>query len=61
MGQRAALIVFVLGYMLTDTEHDGRTTMLLSLLVAAIVLVIAVVKQRVAGRRAAARDEIPAG
>ncbi|MFI6933140.1 amino acid permease [Streptomyces sp. NPDC050287] len=43
----AALIVFVLGYMLTDTEHDGRTTVLLSLLVAAIVLVIAVVKERV--------------
>jgi len=24
----AALIVFVLGYMLTDTEHDGRETVL---------------------------------
>lgn len=47
--------------MLTDTERDGRTTMLLSLLVAAIVLVIAFVKQRVAGRRAQDRDEIPAG
>jgi GABA permease len=47
------LIVFVLGYMLTDTEHDGRETVLLSLLVAAIVLVIAFVKQRAgAGRRA---------
>ncbi|MET8248445.1 amino acid permease [Streptomyces sp. NPDC005202] len=46
----AALIVFVLGYMLTDTEHDGRETMLLSLLVAAIVLVIAVVKQKLGGR-----------
>lgn len=42
----AALIVFVLGYMLTDTEHDGRETVLLSLLVAAVVLVIAVIRQR---------------
>ncbi|MET7319351.1 amino acid permease [Streptomyces sp. NPDC005549] len=42
----AALIVFVLGYMLTDTEHDGRTTVLLSLLVAALVLVVAFVRQR---------------
>jgi GABA permease len=47
----AAVIVFVLGYMLTDTEHDGRTTVLLTLLVAAIVVVIAVVKQRVVARR----------
>jgi GABA permease len=47
----AALIVFVLGYMLTDTEHDGRETVLLSLLVAAIVLVVAVVKQKVGGDR----------
>ncbi|MGW1026264.1 amino acid permease [Streptomyces sp. NPDC002577] len=42
-----ALIVFVLGYMLTDTEHDGRETVLLSLLVAAVVLAIAVVRQKV--------------
>ncbi|NEA61266.1 amino acid permease [Streptomyces sp. SID12488] len=42
----AALIVFVLGYMLTDTEHDGRETVLLSLLVAAVVLAIAVVRQK---------------
>ncbi|MEU6352842.1 amino acid permease [Streptomyces sp. NPDC047072] len=49
----AALIVFVLGYMLTDTEHDGRTTVLLSLLVAAGVLVVAVVKERVGGGRSA--------
>lgn len=42
----AALIVFVLGYMLTDTEHDGRKTVLLSLLVAAVVLVVAVVRQK---------------
>jgi GABA permease len=42
----AALIVFVLGYMLTDTEHDGRETVLLSLLVAAAVLIVAVVRER---------------
>ncbi|MFJ6723541.1 MULTISPECIES: amino acid permease [unclassified Streptomyces] len=42
----AGLIVFVLGYMLTDTEHDGRKTVLLSLLVAAVVLVVAFVRQR---------------
>lgn len=42
----AALIVFILGYMLTDTEHDGRETVLLSLLVAAVVVAIAVVRQR---------------
>jgi GABA permease len=54
----AALIVFVLGYMLTDTEHDGRETVLLSLLVAAIVLVIAVVKEKLAAR---ARDGVSAG
>ncbi|MFE5256252.1 amino acid permease [Streptomyces coelicoflavus] len=50
----AAVIVFVLGYMLTDTEHDGRSTVLLSLLVAALVLVVAFVKQRVTARKAAA-------
>ncbi|GAA3071720.1 amino acid permease [Streptomyces glomeratus] len=49
----AALIVFVLGYMLTDTEHDGRETVLLSLLVAAVVLVIAVVKEKLGGGRTA--------
>jgi GABA permease len=49
----AALIVFVLGYMLTDTEHDGRETVLLSLLVAAVVLVIAVVRQALGGGKAA--------
>ena len=53
----AALIVFVLGYMLTDTEHDGRQTVLLSLLVAALVLVVAFVKEKVgAGRGGAAAD-----
>ncbi|MFF3907090.1 amino acid permease [Streptomyces sp. NPDC001848] len=56
----AALIVLVLGYMLTDTEHDGRETVLLSLLVAAVVLVIAVVKERIAGNRTAAPTEAPA-
>ncbi|MGI5140013.1 MULTISPECIES: amino acid permease [unclassified Streptomyces] len=49
----AAVIVFVLGYMLTDTEHDGRETVLLSLLVAAVVLVIAVVRQALGGSKAA--------
>lgn len=64
----AALIVFVLGYMLTDTEGEssGRTTVLLSLLVAAVVVVVAVVRQRAAGRRRAATaapgtDKVPAG
>lgn len=42
----AAVIVFVLGYMLTDTEHNGRETVLLSLLVAAVVVAIAVVRQK---------------
>ncbi|MER5714744.1 amino acid permease [Streptomyces sp. NPDC002132] len=54
----AALIVFVLGYMLTDTEHDGRETVLLSLLVAAVVIAIAFVKEKVKGKTAAA--EVPA-
>ncbi|MFC9058624.1 amino acid permease, partial [Streptomyces sp. NPDC057074] len=47
----AAVIVFVLGYMLTDTENNGRTTVLLSLLVAALVIVVALVKQRITGRK----------
>ncbi|MGP4049644.1 amino acid permease [Streptomyces sp. 2A115] len=50
-----ALIVFVLGYMLTDTEHDGRETVLLSLLVAAIVVGIALVMEKM--RRGKARGE----
>ncbi|WBO66354.1 amino acid permease [Streptomyces camelliae] len=53
----AAFIVFVLGYMLTDTEgaSSGRTTVLLSVGVAAVVVVIALVKQKVeAGRGAGA-------
>ncbi|MBH5134663.1 amino acid permease [Streptomyces sp. NPDC048405] len=49
-----AVIVFVLGYMLTDTEHDGRSTVLLTLLVAAVVLAVAFVKQRITARRAVA-------
>jgi GABA permease len=55
----AALIVFVLGYMLTDTKgaSSGRTTVLLSLGVAAVVLVVAVVKQTVESRRAQAVAE----
>lgn len=56
----AALIVGVLVYMLFDTEHDGRQTVLLSLLVAAIVLVIAVVRQRLAAARPAPAAESPA-
>ncbi|GGX50823.1 amino acid permease [Streptomyces minutiscleroticus] len=58
------LIVFVLGYMLTDTEHDGRTTVLLSLLVAAVVVGLALVLEAVRRRRggpvAGAADD-PAG
>jgi len=57
----AALIVFVLGYMLTDTEHDGRETVLLSLLVAAVVLAIAVIRQKTGrGTAVAAGGPAPA-
>jgi GABA permease len=51
----AAMIVFVLGYMLTDTKgpSSGRNTVLLSLAVAAIVIAIAFVKQKVTAGRAA--------
>ncbi|XUL88128.1 amino acid permease [Streptomyces galilaeus] len=54
-----ALIVFVLGYMLTDTkgESSGRTTVLLSLLVALAVVAVAVVKERVRGGQAVAATE----
>jgi GABA permease len=58
----AALIVFILGYMLTDTEHDGRETVLLSILVAGIVLTIAAIRQKLGGRspgRAAGRKRGP--
>lgn len=49
-----ALIVFVLGYMLTDTEGEssGRTTVLLSLLVALAVVAVSVIKERVRGGQA---------
>ncbi|MFD7991795.1 amino acid permease [Streptomyces mexicanus] len=57
----AALIVFVLGYMLTDTEHDGRETVLLSLLVAAVVLVIAAIKQKLGGSHRTASAAQAAG
>ncbi|OIK24220.1 amino acid permease [Streptomyces malaysiense] len=49
----AALIVFVLGYMLTDTQgaSSGRKTVLLSVGVAAVVVAVAFVKQAVQSRR----------
>ncbi|WP_443044819.1 amino acid permease [Streptomyces sp. NBC_00343] len=54
-----ALIVFVLGYMLTDTEGEssGRTTVLLSLLVALAVVAVSVIKERVRGGEAVATAE----
>jgi GABA permease len=55
-----ALIVFVLGYMLTDTKHGNRDVLLLSLLVGAMVLVIALVRERLrprAGAPGEARSE----
>ncbi|MGW2647622.1 amino acid permease [Streptomyces sp. NPDC001393] len=58
----AAFIVGVLGYMLTDTkgESSGRTTVLLSVLVAALVVATALIKEKVAGRRTAPAVEAPA-
>ncbi|MFF9770033.1 amino acid permease [Streptomyces sp. NPDC014636] len=56
----AAMIVFVLVYMLFDTEHDGRETVLLSLLVAAVVLAISAVKQKLQANRPAPAAEAPA-
>ena len=50
------LILFVLGYMLTDTEHGNREILLLSLLVAAVVVGIAVVKEKLGGRKAATAE-----
>ncbi|MGW5324824.1 amino acid permease [Streptomyces sp. NPDC004014] len=49
----AALIIGVFCYMLTDTEGEssGRTTVELSLLVAALVIAASLVKQKIAGRR----------
>jgi GABA permease len=46
------LILFVLGYMLTDTEHGNREILLLSLLVAAVVVGIALVKEKISGGKA---------
>ena len=48
----AGLILFVLGYMLTDTEHGNREILLLSLLVAAVVVGIALVKEKVGAGKA---------
>ncbi|MFF7351533.1 MULTISPECIES: amino acid permease [Streptomyces] len=58
----AAFIVFVLGYMLTDTEGEssGRTTVLLSVGVAAIVVLVALVKQKLGANRPAPAVEAPA-
>ncbi|MGW1166986.1 amino acid permease [Streptomyces sp. NPDC002550] len=58
----AAFIVFVLGYMLTDTkgESSGRTTVLLSVAVAAVVVIVAVVKQKLTANRPAPAVEAPA-
>jgi GABA permease len=54
-----ALIVFVLGYMLTDTEGEssGRTTVLLSLMVALAVVAVSVIKERVRGGQAVTTAE----
>ncbi|MBW8736765.1 MAG: amino acid permease [Streptomyces turgidiscabies] len=57
----AAVIVFVLGYMLTDTEHDGRETVLLSLLVAAVVVAISLVRQKRGHGSAVAGGDLGAG
>ncbi|WP_445524572.1 amino acid permease [Streptomyces cyslabdanicus] len=64
----AALIVFIFVYMLTDTEHDGRETVLLSLLVAAIVLAISLVRHKLGrgrtadtGPAAEEMDKVPVG
>ncbi|AOR34341.1 amino acid transporter [Streptomyces fodineus] len=58
----ALFIVGVLGYMLTDTkgESSGRTTVLLSVGVAAVVVLIAVIKQRFVGDRPAPAVEAQA-
>ncbi|WP_225100878.1 amino acid permease [Streptomyces sp. CoH27] len=58
----AGFIVFVLGYMLTDTEGEssGRTTVLLSVGVAAVVVVIALVKQKVEAGRGAGEPAVEA-
>ncbi|MDT3724506.1 hypothetical protein ROS62_06230 [Streptomyces sp. DSM 41972] len=59
-----AFNVFVPICMLTGTEHDGRSTMLLTMPVAAVVPAISLVRQRPAGRKAATapeRDEARVG
>ncbi|MFG3204771.1 amino acid permease [Streptomyces sp. NPDC048192] len=59
----AAFIIGVLGYMLTDTkgESSGRTTVLLSVGVAVVVVLIALVKESIAAkRRTASAVEAPA-
>ncbi|MGW4445386.1 amino acid permease [Streptomyces sp. NPDC004682] len=58
----AALIVFVLGYMLTDTkgESSGRVTVLLSLGVAAVVIIVALLKQKLTADRPALAAETAA-
>ncbi|MFJ6543461.1 amino acid permease [Streptomyces sp. NPDC091385] len=58
----AALIVFVLGYMLTDTkgESSGRVTVLLSLGVAAVVIIVALLKQKLTADRPALAVETAA-
>jgi GABA permease len=48
------LILFVLTYMLTDTEHGNREILLLSLLVAALVVGIAFVKEHLTRRKTTA-------
>ncbi|MER6032433.1 MULTISPECIES: amino acid permease [unclassified Streptomyces] len=51
----AILIIGIFGYMLTDTEGEssGRTTVELSLLVAALVIAASLIKQKIAGSRPA--------
>ncbi|MGW2423946.1 amino acid permease [Streptomyces sp. NPDC001709] len=58
----AVFIVGVLGYMLTDTkgESSGRTTVLLSVGVAAVVVLVAVVKQKLQANRPVPAAEAPA-
>ncbi|WP_055717623.1 amino acid permease [Streptomyces torulosus] len=52
------LILFVLAYMLTDTEHGNREILLLSLLVAAAVVGISLVKEKIKGQKAGATAEV---
>ncbi|MFJ7046172.1 amino acid permease [Streptomyces sp. NPDC101112] len=52
------LILFVLAYMLTDTEHGNQEILLLSLLVAAVVVGISLVKEKIKGQKAGATAEV---